>query len=61
MDNPPMLNCTKRYMVLRIKDSNKLMWTSGGEYRADLYELLFEGDDLDEAIDFYMKKNYDRK
>lgn len=59
--NPPLSFSAKRFIVLRLKENGNVIWTSGGEYRSDWYELLFESDDKDETIDFYMKKNYDKK
>lgn len=59
--NPPLAFSGKKFIVLRLKENGNLFWTSGGEFRSDWYELLFESDDKDETIDYYMKKNYDKK
>lgn len=56
---PPLSNSTKKYIVLKNKIENNVFWTSGGEYRSDWYELIFESDDLDDVKDFYMKLKYD--
>lgn len=62
--DPPMAKSQMKYMVLRIRsgeNGNEFFVTSGGEYRYDFYELVFQSDSLDEARDFYMKLRYDPK
>jgi hypothetical protein len=39
----------RAFMVLRGKELGNVFWTTGGEYRTDWYELLFESDD-EEAV-----------
>lgn len=60
-DRPPMRKSSLAYVVLLIKESGIVFCTSGGEYREDLYELLYQSDSFDEAQDYYMKLRYDKK
>jgi hypothetical protein len=60
-ENPPLSVCDKRYMILRNKSEDNVFWTSGGEYRSDWYEVLFQSDIEDEVKDFYMKMVYSPK
>jgi hypothetical protein len=57
-DNPPLSVSDKRYMILRNKEEANLFWTSGGEYRSDWYEVIYQSDDVEEVKDMYMKIVY---
>jgi hypothetical protein len=57
-DNPPLSVSDKRYMILRNKDEKNIFWTSGGEYRSDWYEVIYQSDDVEEVKDMYMKIVY---
>jgi hypothetical protein len=59
--NPPLSNTLMRFMLIRNKENNNITMTSGGEYRSDWYELLFESNDEDEVRNVYMKMIYDAK
>lgn len=57
-DNPPLRKTTNKYVVLKDKVNGNVFWTSGGEFRIDLYDMIFQSDNLDEVKDFYMKLRY---
>ena len=57
--NPPLSTTEKKYVIFRNKEENKMFMTSGGEYRSDWYEIVFQSDDMDEVKDCYMKLVYD--
>lgn len=44
------------FMVLRGKDYGNVFWTSGGEYRTDWYELLYENDDEELVKNYWQLK-----
>ena len=48
------------FMVLRGKEHGNIFWTSGGKYRTDWYELLFESDNEEEVRDYWRFKFYGR-
>lgn len=58
--NPPLALCSKKFMVLYYKENGNVIWTSGGEYRSDFYDLLFESDDEDEVRSYYMNYSYEK-
>jgi hypothetical protein len=57
--NPPLSNTEKKFVIYLNKEDNKMFMTSGGEYRSDWYNVVFQSDDMDEVSDFYMKLVYD--
>lgn len=59
--NPPLSNTNKKYIILKNKEDGVIFWTSGGEYRNDWYELVFENDDIEEVRIAYMKMLYNKK
>lgn len=59
--SPPLTNCESKYMVLKNKENGVMFWTSGGEYRNDWYEMVFESDDKDEVMSFYMSEKHNKK
>ncbi|MEY4571495.1 MAG: hypothetical protein RLZ10_706 [Bacteroidota bacterium] len=58
-ENPPLSKSTYDHIVLRDKGNGCLILTSGGEYRTDFYELVYQSDNSDDAKDYYMKMRYD--
>lgn len=59
-DSPPLSNSNAKYIVLVDKETKQIFWTSGGEYRNDWYELVFESETREEAINYYMKKKFEK-
>jgi len=57
--NPPLSNTEKKYVILRNKGEKNIFWTTGGEYRSDWYDVVFQSDDIEEVKDCYMKLVYD--
>lgn len=57
-ENPPMRSSNLKYMILRDKSNDNCFWTTGGEYRMDFYELVYQSDSLDDVKDYYMKIRY---
>jgi hypothetical protein len=59
--NPPLSFTEKKYVIYRNKQEKNIFMTTGGEYRSDFYEIVFQSDDMDELRDYYMKITYSPK
>lgn len=51
---------SRAFMVLRGKEHGNIFWTTGGKYRDDWYELLFESDDEEAVKEHWRLKFYGR-